>query len=209
MVRIVHKGEHMDKPEIILNAAQRRLGLFGYEKTTMNEIAQDLSMSKAALYYYFPDKETLFMAVIGRETDEFLALVNTRLMVIKDPEKMLYEYIKLRQDYFQKFLNLNKARFTDFKQMKPHFRESFENLKQKEKTIILKIIRSGIRAGEFYCTGLSSVALLFLDILHGLRMTVIQHKSFHEITAEDHRLMAEKHREFVSLFIRSLKIRTK
>ena len=44
------------KKEKILEAAHHRFLHFGYSKTTMNEIAGDLSMSKALLYYYFPEK---------------------------------------------------------------------------------------------------------------------------------------------------------
>jgi AcrR family transcriptional regulator len=43
----------------ILDAAYKRFSHYGYSKTTMKEIASDLSMSKALLYYYFPDKSQL------------------------------------------------------------------------------------------------------------------------------------------------------
>ncbi|HEY4784669.1 MAG TPA: helix-turn-helix domain-containing protein, partial [Bacteroidales bacterium] len=62
MVYVTHSGENAEKLEVILKAAQKRFGLYGLEKTTMKEIASDMGMSKAALYYYFPDKEGLFKA---------------------------------------------------------------------------------------------------------------------------------------------------
>ncbi len=36
------------------------------------EIANDLHMTKGALYYYFPGKENLYEAVIEKEQNEFL-----------------------------------------------------------------------------------------------------------------------------------------
>lgn len=51
------------KVVIILEAARKRFAHFGISKTTMNEIAADIGMSKASLYYYFPDKEKLFVAL--------------------------------------------------------------------------------------------------------------------------------------------------
>ena len=64
MVQIVHSGDNSDKISNILSAAQKRFGLYGLEKTTMKEIASDLGVSKASLYYYFPDKESLLKAVV-------------------------------------------------------------------------------------------------------------------------------------------------
>jgi AcrR family transcriptional regulator len=54
------------KKTLIIEAAQKRFSHFGVGKTTMNEIADDLSISKASLYYYFPDKLNLYAAVLQK-----------------------------------------------------------------------------------------------------------------------------------------------
>ena len=60
-----------NKTDLIIEAAQKRFGLYGVEKTSMREIANDLKLSKASLYYYFPDKESLYKAVVEKEQKEF------------------------------------------------------------------------------------------------------------------------------------------
>lgn len=65
------KTEDSSKLDIILNAAQKRFGHYGLCKTTMNEIAADVGMGKASLYYYFPDKEAVFQAVIKKNRKSF------------------------------------------------------------------------------------------------------------------------------------------
>ena len=52
------------KQENIIQAAIKRFAHFGVSKTTMSEIAADLSLSKASLYYYFPDKLNLYAEVL-------------------------------------------------------------------------------------------------------------------------------------------------
>jgi len=84
MVYITHSGENAEKTNIILKSAQKRFGLYGYEKTTMKEIASDLGMSKAAMYYYFPDKEGLFKAVVEMEQSEFFQVVEETCKKISD-----------------------------------------------------------------------------------------------------------------------------
>ena len=44
--------EEDGKVEAILNAAQRMFGQYGLTKTTMTEIATEVGMGKASLYYY-------------------------------------------------------------------------------------------------------------------------------------------------------------
>src|ERR1700761_7820889 len=66
------------KRERILEASYQRFLHYGYSKTTMNEIAGDLSMSKALLYYYFPDKSRLYIDVMRKIADEYLQLYAER-----------------------------------------------------------------------------------------------------------------------------------
>jgi TetR/AcrR family transcriptional regulator len=47
----------------IIEAAKERFAHFGFSKVTMEEIASDVDLGKASLYYYFPTKEDLFKAV--------------------------------------------------------------------------------------------------------------------------------------------------
>ena len=67
MAGSTNKGESLSKTEQIIKVAQKRFGQYGFEKTTMNEIASDLNMCKGSLYYYFPDKEHLYIAVAKKE----------------------------------------------------------------------------------------------------------------------------------------------
>ena len=73
MVATIHNGENEDKRNNILEIAQKRFGMYGLAKTTMQEIANDLGMSKGSLYYYFPDKERLYAAVLEKEQNVFFA----------------------------------------------------------------------------------------------------------------------------------------
>lgn len=51
-----------EKEQAILKAARERFAQFGFNKSTMDEIASDVELGKASLYYYFPAKEDLFRA---------------------------------------------------------------------------------------------------------------------------------------------------
>ena len=44
MVLVTHQGDNSDRLNAILEAAQRRFGMYGYDKVTVSEIAADLSL---------------------------------------------------------------------------------------------------------------------------------------------------------------------
>ncbi len=50
---------------------------FGFSKVTMNEIAEELGMSKKTLYHYFPSKEDLLAAVVTRLHEDTATEIET------------------------------------------------------------------------------------------------------------------------------------
>jgi AcrR family transcriptional regulator len=103
-------NDHQDiKKEKILEASYQRFLHYGYSKTTMNEIAGDLSMSKALLYYYFPDKSQLYVAVMRKLSNEFINLLIDRVAQSTD----LLSAFKAQIDTHHEFMVTN-YNFFDF-----------------------------------------------------------------------------------------------
>ena len=205
MVAIIHHGENKAKLETILETARKRIGTYGFEKTTMQEIAADLHISKAALYYYFPDKESLFTAVVRQEMEEFFSLVRKMTERLKRADNMLYEYVNLRHDFFKTFMNLTRLRISNLSQINPYFQDIRTHLRREETGLIAGILRKGLDNGQFSCNDEEETALLFLEVLHGLRMIVTQNKPFPEISREDFDAIAEKQKQFLNMFVKSLR----
>jgi AcrR family transcriptional regulator len=68
-----------DTERRILETASRLFLRYGFEKTTMDDIAREAGIAKATLYRYWPSKEALFEALLYREiravNRDFLARV--------------------------------------------------------------------------------------------------------------------------------------
>jgi TetR/AcrR family transcriptional regulator, mexJK operon transcriptional repressor len=63
------------KRELILDAAERVFFAQGFSAATIERIAADAGVSKVTVYGHFGDKETLFEAVVMRETAQIKAAV--------------------------------------------------------------------------------------------------------------------------------------
>jgi AcrR family transcriptional regulator len=200
-------SEKTGKIEMIIEASQRRFGMFGLEKTSMREIAADLKLSKASLYYYFPDKESLYKAVVEKEQAEFISKISDRISSIYEPEELLLEYANARLSYFRTLLNLSRLRLELYSNLKPSFRETIQKFKEREKEIIKRIFEKGIDSGVFFINDTDQAASLFLDLLKGLRITVVNEKKTLFIDQDEYDLLLEKTIAFTNLFIRGIKFR--
>jgi len=54
-----------EKKHQILQAAIEVFGTYGYKKTSMQDIADALDISRPALYQYYKNKEAIFLALVG------------------------------------------------------------------------------------------------------------------------------------------------
>ncbi len=199
------EGEPQKKVDFILKAAQKRLGLYGYEKTTMQEIADDISMSKASLYYYYPDKESLFKAVIENEQKEFLIELERRINELKDADKMIIELVEIRHTLFRKFLNLSKFRFSGDHKVKPMLNDLYNRIRAIETEILTKVFTKGKESGIFHFEDASELAQLFSDILHGIRVIEIGRMNRLEMTEYENDHLVKMLRNTTLLFINGLK----
>lgn len=205
MVSITHSGENIFRLNQILNAAQKHFGRYGLEKSTMREIASDLNISKGALYYYFSDKEQLYKAVVEKEQEEFIHLLNEKLSRMSDPKEMLMEYIKIRMSHFRTMLNLSRFRLEEMANMKPLMGDTWVQFQTKEVEIIEEILIIGIKSNQFFMDQPHDMAELFLDLLKGLRKNEFHNKELFYLDQTEYSALVNKTIAFVNIFIKGLK----
>jgi AcrR family transcriptional regulator len=196
-----------EKVQMIIEASQKRFGVYGVEKTSMQEIADDLKLSKAFLYYYFPDKESLYKAVVEKEQVEFISKISRRILKIQEPEQLLREYVNARLSYFRSLLNLSRLRLEAYSDLKPVFRETMREFKEREKEIIMNIFEKGMNMGKFSILNPEETASLFLDLLKGLRISVVNDKKMMIIEQEEYNQLLKNTIAFTDIFIKGLKIK--
>jgi AcrR family transcriptional regulator len=73
------KSEAPDKRAALLAAAQDCFLLYGFKRTSMDDIAQRAGMSRAALYLLFPNKEAIFRTLSEQLHDAALARAEAAL----------------------------------------------------------------------------------------------------------------------------------
>lgn len=202
---MITTADHSDKASQIIDVAQKRFGLYGLEKTSMREIAADLNLTKGSLYYYFPDKEHLYMAVIEKEQKQFIRYFEEAVSTTSDPEEILKKYVEARIHYFRSLLNLSRIRVDAYKGLTPVFKDIRMRFNEQEVDLISKILSRGLKQGQFYIDNIEATSRLYLDILRGLRQSVLSRKEMMYIDEAEYDSLVQKAKSFTELFIRGLK----
>jgi AcrR family transcriptional regulator len=204
MVQISHSGTNEEKINEILIAAQKRFGLYGFAKTAMHEIAEDLGISKASLYYYYPDKESLFLAVFEKEKQEFINQLYHIIEKSDDAIKLLHAFVDLRMKNFRLLVNLGRASMSEIKGIKSKVRDSWKHFIEKEKDAIKQILDKGIEKGVFSIQDTDEMAAFFIDALRGLSIISLKSGDIIQLNDEDINAGEKKIQLFTSVLIKGI-----
>jgi len=169
---------HQDiKKEKILEAAYRRFLHYGYSKTTMNEISGDISISKALLYYYFPDKSQLYIAVMRKLADDYLITLEDKINTFSNLKEAFifqintqHEFILKNYNFFD-FFRLNEQNLPD------SIWEIVDQVHLSEIELLVNSINSEIAKGVIKSIdNPQEIVRLILDALHGVSVSTVSHK---------------------------------
>ncbi|MGJ1242166.1 TetR/AcrR family transcriptional regulator [Sphingobacterium siyangense] len=158
----------------ILEAATRRFAHFGMAKTTMSEIAKDLNFSKALLYYYFPDKNSLYSAVFEYVIDKMIEDIEDVIAQGGDFEEIMMYSIDMRVKIINQYYNLFEYTMKMVKELPDELEQVFKESYLREVEIIEKILIIGIDAGEIQVEDINETARILLYSLFGMRMGILK-----------------------------------
>jgi len=182
-----------EKHQLILNAAQKRFAHFGISKTSMEDIAADIGLSKSSLYYYFTTKEDIFKAVIAREQKIFIARLEEILTKPLPACQKLEQYILNQLPFLNELVNLRMLNSQAYDELRPIIGDLFRNFSHEELRLMDQIMQEGKSRGEFDIESTKKNAELLVHLLQGFRIRYSKKAldQFCDIQAEYHRLESE------------------
>jgi TetR/AcrR family transcriptional repressor of mexJK operon len=193
------------KKEKILEAAYQRFLHYGYSKTTMNEIAGDLSMSKALLYYYFPDKSQLYTDVMRKVANDYLSILESKANTFTSIKEAFefqintqHEFIVLNYNFFD-FFRLNEQNLPDM------IWKIVEQVHQSEINLLVNAIKTEVAKGKIKTvSNPEEIVSLLLDALHGVRVSSVSNKKIMFHHKEDLDEIRSKRLLLTDIFIKGL-----
>lgn len=194
-----------DRRAQIIDAAIKRFSHFGIDKTTMSEVAEDVSISKANLYYYFPDKWSLIDAIADTAIEES----NQEIQQIlrndsnKGTEYLLLRILDLKISYFQKYRllvqDINESHMRD-----QRFKQMSDRMFEEERKTVAQILDLGIQSGELVTTDVGSASDLYTVIMRGLAMYCTYSFPPHTMDIGALQTVYEKQKKFIAIFVQGI-----
>ena len=194
------------KREQIIDGAIKRFIHFGIGKTTMNDIAEDLSVSKPSLYYYFPDKKHLIIGVIERVFNDFFELIKKKYNPDLPIAEILFNTIDVRNTFFQKYYMLRITEGIPDLLNDDIIKGKLHALKQSEKDFFAEIFEQAKVKGEVNHEDMTHIAELYLESLMGLCTMCIMETG--KDLFPDKKALAKmtlKQKSLTTIFIKGLK----
>lgn len=196
------------KKELILDTAIKLFAHYGIQKTTMNEIADVLSVSQPALYHYFPDKMNLILAVVDRIMSEYLSELKNFLSETHGLKETFFSIIELRKKYLEKYfmLGLSEAN-NETGLIRDACKPLIKNTRLQEIEEVANILKSAIKRGQLLEMDSKKMSTLYFETLSGLTMYSLLNPENAKLfpKKEDFEIVLNRHRDFTEIFISGLK----
>lgn len=202
-------SEHDKKREMIIDCAMKRFSHFGIQKTTMNEIAEDIAVSQPSLYYYFPDKTSLIIAVIEKIAGDYIKELAMMLQNSSGLKQVFLKIIQVRKEFVRKYFVLHLTDAAAATTIKENCDDILKAAGATELKLLTEEISAAAGRKEITVKDPEKIANIFLDTLTGLSMFVLSKAPNQLVLREgDLDLTAEKQQEVADLFLKGLRAPT-
>jgi len=167
------KNKRDQKKQTILAVAQKFFSRFGFNKTTMDEIAKAARMGKATLYHYFRDKEQLFYEVVRNEAKTMQDAIANDIQDITDPKERLRVYMTVRIEYLNKFAIAYSALRDEYLEYLPSIKKFRADFIAYEMRVLTSIFQDGVDKKIFSIINIHEIVKIFIITLRGIEISLI------------------------------------
>ncbi|WP_130854412.1 TetR/AcrR family transcriptional regulator [Olivibacter jilunii] len=197
---------HDKKRTLIIEAATKRFAHFGIAKTTMTEIAKDLSLSKALLYYYFPDKISLYAAVLENIAKKMFSKIQQGLKDIDESEDAVLHLIDMWLAFTMKYYNLFDQGLNSLMEMPDELARVMQLVSNLEIKILAEIFKKANQRDEIRVDDPVQTAEIFLNAMIGMRFCVLKDKKVMFIpTKEEFDEISKMQKKLAVIFLNGLR----
>ena len=169
MARTVQEETYTVKRNEILDTAQRLVYTKGYEQMSIQDILNELKISKGAFYHYFESKSDLLEALIDRMRQEAEPII---LPIINDPDLPALDKLHRFFDTGARWKTARKDYILSL--IRVWYADDNAIVRQKEQAdlirwatpLIVDIVRQGVQEGVFNTAFPDQIGELVLSLLY-------------------------------------------
>lgn len=166
--------------EKIITVAEKMFARYGFQKTTVDEIAKAARKAKGSVYYYFDSKEDLFKAVVDRE----IAILKTELTRVivdnTDATTMIRNYLMSRMILMKDAVNFRETLKVDFIEAFEFLAPVRDSFTHFEIDLMKAIFDKGVRENTFVIRNTHATAQVIILAVKAIEIPFYQQNKIDE-----------------------------
>jgi AcrR family transcriptional regulator len=192
--------------ERIGQAAMECFERYGLEKTTLEDIAKTVGLNKTSLYYYYKNKEDIFIEVAIREGQSFIDTLQKSTLKKKGVENQISFYLESRLNYYTNVLNMNRVSVESLDKILPRFFELYDAMMVQEKAFLTKLLTQAIAHEKLDLTDPENIASVLINFANALKHSTEQQAILKRQVEIDYAQSLRDTKFLVGLIFRGLRI---
>lgn len=154
----------------ILTNSRELFEQYGYQKTTLTDIAKSIGKVKTAIYYYFSGKEEIFAELVQTEAEAFNKKLFSTVEIATNPIEKLELYVDTRMKLMLQLSSRYSFLKQDFFELMPLVETNRLNSDQKEIKYVSAILEEAQQNNEIELVDIAFSAKMLVNTLKGLEV---------------------------------------
>jgi AcrR family transcriptional regulator len=159
----------IDKKIEILQSARKIFAHYGYDKATLDDIGRLAGLNKTSLYYYYKNKESIFIDVIKSEISESLTWIMIKINDIEGCKNKVIAYLNELFTNSESTINIDKLAVSILQYMKPVFLELSNELIERQSGYLTNILEEAEKNGELVKCDIKRVAQSIVSVVQAIK----------------------------------------
>jgi AcrR family transcriptional regulator len=162
-------GRVEDRPAQLVEIASRLFARHGYDGTSLRDIAEEAKISKAALYYHFPNKEALYQQIVVGNMERLIERVDEAVRQAADATARVRAFMLTSADVYEESPHTWVAGSNTFwTGMSTDTRCAAVSRRDRYEQLLRACIADGVAGGEFRAVDPALAGRLLLSTLNQL-----------------------------------------
>jgi AcrR family transcriptional regulator len=133
----------------LIKAATRLFQARGIRAVSLTEIAEEVGVTKAALYHYFRSRDDLLRAVFSDWLKHDIEKLSAVMSTPGTARDRLRAYVRHHISCITDNIELYGLSFSAESELPEEVRDEFRKFKRESDLVVQEILREGMRSGEF------------------------------------------------------------
>jgi AcrR family transcriptional regulator len=160
--------EKIDFKSLVFEKAKEIFKLYGYKKTTMDDIAKACHKSKGLLYHHFSSKEEIFKLILNDELNALFSDLKMKInMQISMKDKFVI-FCKISNEWLNDKANIYNKIIREIFDYIDVIKDEIENFHSKMIDMLKMILTEGVNKNCFTVDNYELTALSILQMIIGI-----------------------------------------